>query len=122
MHITKASLRIIKLTWRQVQQAQNQQKVFELANEMLKRVGMFVKQMGDVGKALDNAQKIADTYEEYFNLKKSSGGILSLYTTPSLADDLAEVQGGMLSASYYLSVQKHSVHDLISKKTIPVFT
>ena len=61
------------------------------------------------------AQKIADTYEEYFNLKKSSGGILNLYTTPSLADDLAEVQGGMLSASYYLSVQKHSVHDLISK-------
>ena len=52
-----AALRIIKLTWRQVQQAQNQQKVFELANEMLKRVGMFVKQMGDVGKALDNAQK-----------------------------------------------------------------
>lgn len=52
-----AALRIIKLTWRQVQQAQNQQKVFELANEMVKRVGMFVKQMGDVGKALDNAQK-----------------------------------------------------------------
>jgi exonuclease VII small subunit len=52
-----AALRIIKLTWRQVQQAQNQQKVFELANEMLKRVGMFVKQMNVVGASLDKAQE-----------------------------------------------------------------
>lgn len=56
-----AALRIIKLTWRQVQQAQNQQKVFELANEMLKRVGMFVKQMENVKNALNSAQKAYDT-------------------------------------------------------------
>ena len=51
-----AALRIVKLTWRQVQQAQNQQKVFELANEVLKRVGMFVKNMEDIGSALGKAQ------------------------------------------------------------------
>ena len=51
-----AALRIVKLTWRQVQQAQNQQKVFELANEVLKRVGMFVKNMEDIGNALGKAQ------------------------------------------------------------------
>lgn len=51
-----AMLRMVKLTWRQVQQAENQQKVFELANEMLKRVGVFVKQMDAVGKSLENAQ------------------------------------------------------------------
>ena len=52
-----AALRIVKLTWRQVQQAQNQQRVFELANELLSRVGMFVKQMNAVGDSLDKAQK-----------------------------------------------------------------
>ena len=51
-----AALRIVKLTWRQVQQAQNQQKVFELANEVLKRVGMFVKNMDEIGVALGKAQ------------------------------------------------------------------
>ncbi len=52
-----AALRMIKLTWRQIQQAENQQKVFELANEMLSRVGQFVKQMGIIGDSLDKAQK-----------------------------------------------------------------
>ena len=52
-----AALRIVKLTWRQVQQAQNQQRVFELANEMLSRVGQFVKQMNAVGDSLDKAQE-----------------------------------------------------------------
>ncbi len=52
-----AALRIVKLTWRQVQQAQNQQRVFELANELLSRVGQFVKQMNAVGDSLDKAQE-----------------------------------------------------------------
>ncbi len=52
-----AALRMVKLTWRQIQQAENQQKVFELANEMLSRVGQFVKQMNAVGDSLDKAQE-----------------------------------------------------------------
>ena len=52
-----AALRMVKLTWRQIQQAENQQKVFELANEMLSRVGQFVKQMNVIGDSLDKAQK-----------------------------------------------------------------
>lgn len=52
-----AALRMVKLTWQQIQQAENQQKVFELANEMLSRVGQFVKQMGVIGDSLDKAQK-----------------------------------------------------------------
>ena len=55
-----AALRIVKLTWRQVQQAKNQQEVFRLANEMIKRVGAFVKQMDNVKTALKNAQKAYD--------------------------------------------------------------
>ena len=52
-----AMLRMVKMTWRQVQQAQNQQKVFELANEVLKRVGIFVKNMDEIGAALGKAQE-----------------------------------------------------------------
>ena len=52
-----AALRMIKLSWSQIQQADNQQKVFELANEMLSRVGQFVKQMRVIGDSLEKAQK-----------------------------------------------------------------
>lgn len=52
-----AALRMVKLTWCQIQQAENHQKVYELANEMLNRVGQFVKHMESIGKSLDDAQK-----------------------------------------------------------------
>ena len=38
-----AALRIINLTWTQIAQAQNHEKVYALANEMLDRVGQFMK-------------------------------------------------------------------------------
>lgn len=55
-----AALRIISLTWTQIAQAQNHEKVFELANEMVDRVGQFVKRYQAIGKALDNARKEYD--------------------------------------------------------------
>lgn len=51
-----AALRIINLTWTQIVQAQNHEKVFELANEMLDRVGQFWSEYEAIGKALKNAQ------------------------------------------------------------------
>ena len=42
-------------------QAQNHEKVYALANEMLERVGQFMKKYQALGKALDNAAK---AYEE----------------------------------------------------------
>ncbi|MBP5771123.1 MAG: DNA recombination protein RmuC [Bacteroidaceae bacterium] len=56
-----AALRIISLTWTQIVQAQNHEKVFALANEMMDRVGQFIKKYQSVGKALEQAQK---AYEE----------------------------------------------------------
>ena len=56
-----AALRIINLTWTQIAQAQNHEKVYALANEMLERVGQFMKKYQALGKALDNAAK---AYEE----------------------------------------------------------
>lgn len=56
-----AALRIINLTWTQIAQAQNHEKVYTLANEMLDRVGLFMKKYQLLGKALENATK---AYEE----------------------------------------------------------
>ncbi len=52
-----AVLNIINMTWTQIAQAENHQKVYELANEMIERVGMFYKKYQELGKALQTAQK-----------------------------------------------------------------
>ena len=56
-----AALRMINLTWTQIKQAENHKEVYKLANEMVKRVGMFLKNYETVGKALKNAR---DAYED----------------------------------------------------------
>lgn len=52
-----AALRIINLTWTQIAQAQNHEKVYALANELLERVGQFMKKYQDIGTALERATK-----------------------------------------------------------------
>lgn len=59
-----AALRIINLTWTQIAQAQNHEKVYALANEMLDRVGQFMKKYQVLGKALDNAAKAYEDGEK----------------------------------------------------------
>lgn len=56
-----AALRIINLTWTQIVQAQNHEKVYALANEMVDRVGQFVKKYDNIGTALRKAQ---EAYED----------------------------------------------------------
>ena len=56
-----AALRIINLTWTQIAQAQNQEEVFRLANEILDRVGQFMKKYQAIGKALGAA---TDAYND----------------------------------------------------------
>ena len=56
-----AALRIINLTWTQITQAQNHEKVFELANELMDRVGQFMGKYKSMGDALSKALK---AYEE----------------------------------------------------------
>ena len=50
-----AALRIISLTWTQIRQAENHEQVYRLANEMLDRVGQFMKKYTAIGKALKTA-------------------------------------------------------------------
>jgi len=51
------AIRIVQLTWTQVQQAENHEKVFALADEMIDRVEKFLVNYESVGKALENALK-----------------------------------------------------------------
>ena len=71
-----AALRIINLTWTQIAQAQNHERVFELANEMLNRVGQFWKEYEAMGRAL---KKVTDAYENGRN--KITDGGTSINTT-----------------------------------------
>lgn len=56
-----AALKIISLTWTQITQAENHEKVFALANEMLERVNRFAEQFAALGLRLDEARKCYDT-------------------------------------------------------------
>ena len=55
-----AALKIIKLTWTHVAQTENHKVVYELANEIIERVGMFMKSYEGIGKAIADAQKAYD--------------------------------------------------------------
>lgn len=59
-----AALRIINLTWTQIAQAQNHEKVYALAAEMLDRVGQFMKRYQTIGKALETATKAYEDGEK----------------------------------------------------------
>lgn len=51
------ALKIVEMTWTQIAQSQNHEKVYELANEMIKRVGMFLKSYEKIGTALEVVRK-----------------------------------------------------------------
>lgn len=71
-----AALRIVDLTWTQIVQAQSHEKVYELANEMLARVGLFWKEYEEMGKSLAKAQTAYDKAK-----KKITDGGKSINTT-----------------------------------------
>ena len=55
------ALKMVRMTWTQVVQAQNHEKVYALAGEMIERVGMFMEHYEAVGAAL---RKAKDAYDE----------------------------------------------------------
>lgn len=55
-----AALQIVNLTWTQIKQENNHQKIFELANEMINRLGQFMKHYNEVGSMLDKAKAAFD--------------------------------------------------------------
>ena len=69
-----AALRIISLTWTQIAQAQNHEKVFALASEMMDRVGQFMKKYQAIGTNLAKAQQAYEDAER--KLQPSGQSIL----------------------------------------------
>ena len=59
-----AILKMIEIAWRQYTQTENQQKVYGLAEELLKRVGEFIKRFDKVKKDIDSLSK---NYDEAYN-------------------------------------------------------
>lgn len=69
-----AALRIISLTWTQIRQADSHEKVFALANELMERVGQFMKKYSAIGVAIEKAQQAYD--EGYRKLSPQGQSIL----------------------------------------------
>lgn len=67
-----AALRIISMTWTSIKQAENHEKIFALATEMMDRVGQFSKKYSAIGKALESAQKAYDDGEKKLREKGQS--------------------------------------------------
>lgn len=64
-------LRVLEMTWKQVQQVENQQQIMELANQMVERVQIFAERMDEVKRQF---QKTSDAL---LNVEKSTaeGGV-----------------------------------------------
>ncbi len=84
----------------------------ELETALFVRTPRGVRLTPDGERFLSHAKVIVDSYEDFFVSRKKSNNILNLYTTPSQANELNELQGKLLHEQYYLSVRKKSVDDL----------
>lgn len=94
-----AALKIVNLTWRQVAQAQNHEKVYELAAEMIERVGIFVEKYESVGKYLKKAQDEFDDGMKKLDVKgqsivNSANKLMKLGAKNSVRHPLPELDEG----------------------------
>ncbi len=53
-------LRLLQIAWNQQRQADNQERVFGLANTLVDRVGLFVERFTKVGRGMESLQKAFD--------------------------------------------------------------
>ena len=67
-----AILKIIQIAWRQYAQTENQKRVYDLADEMLRRVGDFIKRFDKVGKDIETLHKDYDeAYKKAYTGRQS---------------------------------------------------
>ena len=67
-----AVLRMLQIAWTQQRQTENQERVFGLANDLLDRVGDFMKRFDDIG------EKIGRVQQSYDNARKKLDGRQSM--------------------------------------------
>lgn len=67
-----AILKIIQIAWRQYAQTENQKRVYDLADEMLRRVGDFIKRFDKVGKDIETLHKdYGEAYKKAYTGRQS---------------------------------------------------
>ncbi|MCR4772960.1 MAG: DNA recombination protein RmuC [Prevotella sp.] len=67
-----AILKMIQVAWRQYAQTENQNKVYGLAEELLKRVGEFIKRFDKVGSDIESLHKhYEEAYKKAYTGKQS---------------------------------------------------
>ena len=67
-----AILKMIQIAWRQYAQTENQKKVFGMAEELLKRVGDFIKRFDKVKKDIENLHRdYDDAYSKAYTGRQS---------------------------------------------------
>ena len=67
-----AILKIIQIAWRQYAQTENQKRVFDMAEEMIKRVGDFIKRFDKVKRDIDTLTKdYGDAYAKAYTGRQS---------------------------------------------------
>ena len=67
-----AILKLIQIAWRQYAQTENQKRVYDLADEMLRRVGDFIKRFDKVGKDIETLHKDYDeAYKKAYTGRQS---------------------------------------------------
>ena len=108
-----AALRIINLTWTQITQAQNHERVFELANEMLDRVGQFMGKYKSMGDALAKAQKAYEDGEKKLqpsgqSILQTCGKLVKLGAKQSTKNPLPQLDEDMESSQSDLSLESQT--------------
>lgn len=89
------ALRLIKLSWVNIAQTQNQKEVYKLAEQMVDRVRLFRDSYAKLGTALGNAQKEFDNAQ-----KKLEEGGASIITTANNIRKLSEKKSAEISENY----------------------
>ena len=77
-----AVLQLLKIMWTQKRQSQNHEKVFEIANQLLDRVGDFMARYRDLG---DKIEKVNEAYD---NVRKKLDGRQSITVSASKLVDM----------------------------------
>ncbi len=96
------ALKIVQVTWTQVVQNQNHEKVYALADEMIDRVGQFLEHYQAMGKAFDKARAEYDD-----GLRKLQSGGQSIITTSTKLMKL----GARNSDRHPLPMQEESIQE-----------
>ena len=106
------ALRIVDITWKQIKQAENHQKVFDLADTIIKRIAEYVVRYNAIGEALD---KTVQAYRDG-SVKLSPEG-QSIITTAKQLIDLGADAKQMVKVGSKSSKKKLPVWQILSIDT-----